>query len=286
MARGQLWIFPPAKPLVERFGREFFQQLTERPGVYLMWDVQEKILYVGKAKNLKKRLHSYRVANPDRMARRHLRMLRQVARIELRECTDEIAALAKEAELLRALKPKFNRAGVWPSKPRFLAWHREQAKLKFAITDVLEPDWKVFGPFGSGVIYLRAAVVRLLWYALNPATGSATMPEGWLHGRLGTVSSLSMLPTIESNEVENILIKLFNGDAEGFSAWISDRTLPFINPFDKQIVESDLETVLEFMKTKAHRTLPLVVSPSDIPADKAKHLEDEFSFVQEDWTIR
>ena len=110
--------------------------------------------------------------------------------------------------------------------------------------------------------------MRLLWYALNPVTGSVTMPEGWLHGRLGTVSSLSMLPTIESNEVENILIKLFDGEAGGFAAWINDRTLPSINLFDKQIVESDLETVLEFMKTKAHRTLPLVVSSSDIPAEK------------------
>jgi predicted GIY-YIG superfamily endonuclease len=286
MARGQIWLFPPAQPLVERLGREFFQQLTERPGVYLMWDAQEKILYVGKAKNLKKRLNCYRVANPDRMARRHLRMLRQVARIELQECADEIAALAKEAELLRALKPKFNRAGVWPAKPRFLVWSRGQSKFDFAFAESPEPGWSVFGPFGSGVIYLRAAVVRLLWYALNPATGSVTMPEGWLHGRLGMVSSLSMVPTIESNEVETILIKLFDGDAEGFAAWINDRTLPFINPFDKQIVESDLETVLEYMKTKDHRTFPLVVSPFDIPADKPEHLEDGFLFVQEDWTIR
>ena len=101
MARGQPWLFPPAQPLVERLGREFFTKVTERPGVYLMRDAQEKILYVGKAKNLRKRLNSYRVANPDRMARRHLRMLRQVTRIELQECADEMAALAKEAELLR-----------------------------------------------------------------------------------------------------------------------------------------------------------------------------------------
>jgi predicted GIY-YIG superfamily endonuclease len=286
MARGQIWLFPPTKPLVERFGREFFQQLTERPGVYLMWDAQENILYVGKAKNLKKRLHSYRVANPDRMARRHLRMLRQVARIELQECADEMAALAKEAELLRALKPKFNRAGVWPAKPRFLVWHREREKLKFAITEAPEPGWNVFGPSGSGVVYLRAALMRLLWYVMNPATGSVTMPEGWLHGRLGMVNSLSMISTVESNEVENILIKLFSGDAEGFSTWINDRTLPFIKPFDKQIVESDLETLLECMKAKALRTLTSVSSLSDVPADKPKHVEDGISFVQEDLTIR
>ena len=41
-----------------------------------MRDVTDTVLCVGKAKNLRKRLGSYRVANPDRMPRRHLRLLR------------------------------------------------------------------------------------------------------------------------------------------------------------------------------------------------------------------
>jgi len=113
-------LFPDPRPLVERLGADFFRQLPERPGVYLMQDAAGLVLYVGKAKNLRQQLTSYRVANPDRLARRHLRLLRQVMKIGLQECTDEAAALAKESELLRALKPKFNRAGVWPGNPRYL----------------------------------------------------------------------------------------------------------------------------------------------------------------------
>ena len=88
----QILFIPDPRPLVERLGRRFFLNAPERPGVYLMRDDQEQILYVGKAKNLRKCLSSYRVANPDRMARRHLRLLRQVVRIELQECADEMAA--------------------------------------------------------------------------------------------------------------------------------------------------------------------------------------------------
>src|SRR3989442_15801041 len=59
----QQLLFPDPQPLVERLGRDFFRQLPECPGVYLIRDACDVILYVGKAKNLRKRLGSYRVAN-------------------------------------------------------------------------------------------------------------------------------------------------------------------------------------------------------------------------------
>jgi excinuclease ABC subunit C len=115
MSAGQLWLFPPPKPLVEKLGAEFFRALPERPGVYLMCGRQEGVLYVGKARNLRKRLANYRVANPERMSRKTVRMLHQVTRVEWDECPTEQAAEAREELLICVLAPKFNRAGkVWP----------------------------------------------------------------------------------------------------------------------------------------------------------------------------
>src|SRR6266481_1825131 len=122
MRAAQQLMFPDPQPLVERLGREFFQTIPSCPGVYLMRDGAGTVLYVGKAKNLRKRLTSYRVANPDRMPRRHLRLLRAVEWIELEECASESSALARESHLLRSLRPRFNRAGTWPGSPRFLLW--------------------------------------------------------------------------------------------------------------------------------------------------------------------
>jgi predicted GIY-YIG superfamily endonuclease len=121
---GQLLLIPDPRPLEERLGEGFFHDVPKRAGVYLMREAADKVLYVGKAKNLRQRLQSYRIANPDRMPRRHLRMLRQVARIEFEFCPGESAALERESELLRSLKPRFNRAGVWPGKTTFLVWRR------------------------------------------------------------------------------------------------------------------------------------------------------------------
>jgi predicted GIY-YIG superfamily endonuclease len=118
MRASQRWLFPHPRPLVERFGEEFFRRLPERPAVYLMCGTHEGILYVGKAKNLKKRLGSYRVANPETFSRRILRLLHRVTRIEWDECADDPAACAREELLIAVLQPRFNRAGkVWPREP-------------------------------------------------------------------------------------------------------------------------------------------------------------------------
>jgi hypothetical protein len=284
MPASQTLLFPDPRPLVERLGQEFFRQLTERPGVYLMQDAAGSVLYVGKAKNLRQRLGHYRVANPDRLGRRHLRLLRQVVRIELQECADEIAALAKEAELLRALKPKFNRAGVWPGTPRFLVWRGTGRTLELAITQTPAIGWKLFGPFGSGVIFLRAALARLVWYALNPISGSTTIPQGWLHGRLGAIAAIADVQTLQSSpsEVELALIKLFEGDLDGFVAWIGERTQSLVHAYDLEIRDADLETVCEFMQAKARRPLPLTVP--DRSADNQRvNLDLVLPFMDEDW---
>jgi excinuclease UvrABC nuclease subunit len=114
MATGQLWLFPPPKPLVERFGEGFFTEVPASPGVYYFCGHREGVLYVGKAKNLRKRLRSYRVANAERLPRRIIRLLFLVERIEWDLCSDEARAIERERILLRVLQPRFNRAHRYP----------------------------------------------------------------------------------------------------------------------------------------------------------------------------
>jgi len=176
LAMPQLLLFMDPRPLVERLASEFFRQAPQRPGVYLMRDRTDTVLYVGKAKNLRNRLTSYRVANPDRMPRRHLRLLRVVERIDLQECANESSALAKESELLHRLRPRFNRAGIWPGMPRFLSWRLTAGGLELAIAQEIESEWHSHGPFGASAVPLRAALLWLLWCGLQPERGLRGMP--------------------------------------------------------------------------------------------------------------
>ncbi len=212
-----------------------------------MRDASATVLYVGKAKNLRHRLGSYRVANPQRFKRRHLRLLRAVESIEFERCADEPSALARESELLRELRPRFNRAGVWPGPPRFLAWRLTSDGFQLAVTNSAEPGWSWYGPTGSGAVPMRAALVRLLWHALRPDRGLAQMPEGWFHGRLPEVAVIPVHgPLSSSSDAASYLSRLFSGDIVPFVQWIRIVGGQSSHRFGLAVLEEDLEAVSRF----------------------------------------
>jgi hypothetical protein len=220
-----------------------------------MRDAADEVLYVGKAKSLRKRLASYRVANPDRLPRRHLRLLRTVARIEVQQCCDEPAALARESELLRELRPRFNRAGTWPGIRRFVAWRATEGGFDLAVTIAVEPGWLFYGPLGAGAFHLRAMLARLCWCAIHPERGLAGMPEGWFAGRLGEVVTVPWPEATHSDfgDLPPRLEALFAGDAEQLAAWMRERTAGQTHPFEVANREADLEALCDVAERAAER---------------------------------
>jgi excinuclease ABC subunit C len=77
------------------------------PGVYRMLNAADDVLYVGKAKNVKKRLTSYARANAPLPAR-ILRMIAATTNVEIVSTATETEALLLEANLIKQLRPRFN----------------------------------------------------------------------------------------------------------------------------------------------------------------------------------
>ncbi|MCI0747014.1 MAG: nucleotide excision repair endonuclease [Verrucomicrobia subdivision 3 bacterium] len=196
------------------------------------------VLYVGKAKSLRHRLGSYRVANPERLKRRTLRLLRLVERIAWEECSDESAAILREAELLLTLKPRFNRAGVWQGPKRFLAWRSQDTGLELAVVDSLEDGWNGAGPFGAHAMHIHRALVRLFWCRIHPDVGLAGMPAGWFHGEHGTRVLISHQSISLIADACERLCRLANGGGDEFSLWL----LPAAT-YEQPIRDEDLELV-------------------------------------------
>ena len=77
------------------------------PGVYRMLNAGNDVLYVGKAKNVRKRLSSYARVNAPLPAR-ILRMIAATVAVEIISTTTETEALLLEANLIKQLRPRFN----------------------------------------------------------------------------------------------------------------------------------------------------------------------------------
>ncbi len=86
--------------------KTFLNKLTTRPGVYQMINATGDILYIGKAKNLKKRVGSYFSGKP--MPAKTRVMVQQIARIDVIVTHTENEALLLENNLIKEHKPKYN----------------------------------------------------------------------------------------------------------------------------------------------------------------------------------
>lgn len=86
--------------------RSFLAQLTEKPGVYQMFDANGQLLYVGKAKNLKKRVGSY--FRSRGLTNKTLSLVRRIARIDVTVTATETEALLLEHNLIKQHRPPFN----------------------------------------------------------------------------------------------------------------------------------------------------------------------------------
>ncbi|RDE24697.1 excinuclease ABC subunit UvrC [Motiliproteus coralliicola] len=94
-------------PTVPTFdSRQFLSHTTQRPGVYQMYDADGAILYVGKAKNLKKRLSSY--FRTSGLAVKTQALVQRIASIELTVTGSETEALLLEQNLIKKQRPPYN----------------------------------------------------------------------------------------------------------------------------------------------------------------------------------
>jgi predicted GIY-YIG superfamily endonuclease len=241
---GQLLLISDPRPLDQSLGQKFFRNAPKRPGVYLMKDANDKVLYVGKAKNLRNRLRNYRVANPDKMPRRHLKMVRQVARIEFQFCPNEAAALKHESKLIRSIKPKFNRAGVWPGKTRFIVWRLIKNQLELTITEIPEPTWRRFGGTAAISRYLHQSLCRMLWLALNPTRSYGELPSGWARGEFRQVASIHCGEF--SQHIESLLDLYFWKAPAEFLSWLQTQMAIRTHLFERTAIQSDLKILDEF----------------------------------------
>lgn len=128
----------------------------EKPGVYRMIDDNEVVLYVGKAKNIKKRIVAY--SHINRLPKRLQQMVAQIARMEFIVVENEARALLVENELIKKYSPRYNiLLKDDKSFPYLMIDEHEEYPRLSKYRGTRNDKNRYFGPFAS-VMAVNAAV--------------------------------------------------------------------------------------------------------------------------------
>jgi len=96
-----------------KFGAALVESLPTGPGVYAFRDDRDGVLYVGKARNLRRRLLHYRNAGRRKVHRKMRKLVREAGSLEVRPLGSEHEALLVENALIRELRPRYNVDGAF-----------------------------------------------------------------------------------------------------------------------------------------------------------------------------
>ena len=117
-----------------KFGVDFLAGVPREPGIYRMYDAAGGLLYVGKARNLRRRLAQYRTARRTKQDRKRRALVRSAHRIEWESCASELEASLTEIDLIQALRPRRNVAGAFPFLYPFIGIQVTGVDTRFCLT--------------------------------------------------------------------------------------------------------------------------------------------------------
>ena len=156
--------------------REKIRSFPAGPGLYFMKESGDKVLYVGKAKNLRSRVSSYFQPGVDLISSRGpkiVEMLCKVETVDILETPNEVDAVLKEARLVKDIRPPYNTDLVDDKTfPYLEITNREDFPGVYITRKPRQKGSRLFGPFTSakdlrGVLVVLQKIFKFRTCNLN-----------------------------------------------------------------------------------------------------------------------
>ena len=140
--------------------------LPEKPGIYQYFDAAGTIIYVGKAKNLKKRVASY--FNKTQDNGKTILLVKRIVDIQYMVVDTELDALLLENNLIKKYQPKYNIQLKDDKTYPWICIKNEPFPRVFSTRNVIQDGSKYFGPYPSGkVMHTLLSLIKELYPLRN-----------------------------------------------------------------------------------------------------------------------
>jgi len=221
-------LIPPVKGGAHRAGG-----LPPLPGVYLYKDKNNKIIYIGKAINLKKRVSQY-FKKTDTLGPKTQELVKNIAKIDYKIVGSEIEALVLESSLIKKHQPKYNIQLKDNKSFLYITIHKNYIETTRRTGD--------FGPFPNGgqVKYLLKILRRNFPFYTRP-----THPKTCLYCHLG------LCPKDEKENKKNINIikKILQGKTKTLQKKLEKQLKEFIKleKYEEAIINRNILNSINYI---------------------------------------
>jgi excinuclease ABC subunit C len=154
---------------------KLYAKLPETPGVYLMKDRRGRVLYVGKAGNLRRRVSSYFTRPHDA---RIQKLVSEIAKVDYRKTDTAVEALILEAELIKKLSPPYNVREKDDKSFLYVEITRERFPRVLLVRGKQKAVGVRFGPFtsASGVRAALRIMRKIFPWSIHSQIGTSKRP--------------------------------------------------------------------------------------------------------------
>ena len=207
------------------------KQIPTKPGVYFFKDVDNKIIYIGKAKNLRNRVRSYFQKSKHQSAK-NISLIKRISNVEWLVVRSEVEALLTEANLIKQHQPHYNVSLKDDKSFPYIRITKEPYPRVFITREVIRDGSKYFGPY-SDVYHLRRSLkavhkifpVRSCDYFINDESIAAEKVSLCLdyHIKKCQGPCEGMVPELDYNEMIKQVIQFLQGRTKETEKYIQNQ---------------------------------------------------------------
>ncbi len=242
--------------------REQFVSLPQKPGVYYFFDKTGKVIYVGKANNIKSRIKGH--FSPGSDTNKRQRMVQDIYGISYEICGNELISLLFEASEIKRLWPVYNRVQkrTMPTVGVFLYEDREGYK-RFSISRVKKNELPIVSFRSSDEARSFMQKISGQFGLCSKFTGLQTSPGTCFEQRIGQCAGAciglekprkynkkvnSFLETLSASNISVFIVGKGRQTDESSVVWIEKGAYKGFGYISETIAENDVETIKEFIK--------------------------------------